>query len=81
MDEIDERAIDERIQAVIRQLPPLPIWTAHERMAYLLDRIGAADIYVCPHHATTGGYESCCECEGWQDDDPNHGRRCTEAES
>lgn len=37
------------------------------------------DFYVCPQHMGTGGYESCCNCSGWQEDDPNYGRRCTEA--
>jgi hypothetical protein len=35
--------------------------------------------YVCPQHAGTGGYESCCNCGGWEEGDPNYGRECTEA--
>jgi hypothetical protein len=38
-----------------------------------------ADFYVCPDHARTGGYEACCNCGGWTDDDPDRGRQCTEA--
>ncbi len=37
--------------------------------------------YVCPDHARTGGYEPCCNCGGWADDDPQRGRMCSEAES
>ena len=37
------------------------------------------DFYVCPHHEHTGGYESCCECGGWEDGDENFGRLCTQA--
>lgn len=36
------------------------------------------DFYVCPNHAATGGYESCCVCGGW-DEDAERGRLCTEA--
>lgn len=39
------------------------------------------DFYVCPHHMSTGGYESCCACEGWKDGDPDYGRKCSEAKS
>jgi chaperonin cofactor prefoldin len=38
------------------------------------------DSYVCPAHNATGGYESCCECGGWHDDDPDRGRLCSEAQ-
>ena len=37
------------------------------------------DFYVCPQHAGTGGYESCCNCGGWAADDPDYGSLCTEA--
>ena len=37
------------------------------------------EFYVCPQHAGTGGYESCCDCGGWEDGDPDFGRLCTEA--
>jgi hypothetical protein len=37
-------------------------------------------IYVCPAHAATGGYEACCNCGGWAEDDPDRGRKCSEAE-
>jgi hypothetical protein len=37
------------------------------------------DCYVCPNHCKTGGYESCCSCGGWEDDDPDYDRLCTEA--
>lgn len=38
------------------------------------------EIYVCPNHIKTGGYESCCVCGGWEKDDEDYGRECTEAE-
>lgn len=38
-----------------------------------------SDFYVCPQHAGTGGYEACCNCGGWDPDDPDYGRLCTEA--
>ena len=34
------------------------------------------DFYVCPNHRATGGYESCCSCGGWEDEEP---KLCTEA--
>ena len=34
------------------------------------------DFYVCPHHQTTGGYEDCCNCAGWCEDEPK--RLCTQ---
>lgn len=34
------------------------------------------DFYVCPHHVSTGGYESCCPCGDWAEDEPH--RLCTE---
>jgi len=34
------------------------------------------DFYVCPHHEATGGYEECCYCDGWGEDEPH--RLCTE---
>ena len=37
------------------------------------------DFYVCPHHIGTGGYESCCSCGEWEENDPDYGRECTEA--
>lgn len=36
------------------------------------------NFYVCPNHMAQGGYESCCACGGWEEDDPNYGRLCTE---
>jgi hypothetical protein len=41
---------------------------------------GGTAPYVCPDHNATGGYESCCECGGWHDDDPDRGRKCSEAD-
>ena len=38
------------------------------------------DFYVCPQHVGTGGYESCCNCGGWTEDDEDYGRLCTENE-
>jgi hypothetical protein len=35
------------------------------------------EFYVCPNHTATGGYESCCSCGGWLDDEEE--RLCTEA--
>jgi len=35
------------------------------------------DFYVCPHHREMGGWESCCACSGWREDEPH--RLCTEA--
>ncbi len=35
------------------------------------------DFYVCPHHEAEGGYEPCCECGGWEEDEEP--RLCTEA--
>jgi hypothetical protein len=35
--------------------------------------------YTCPDHIATQGYEPCCACGGWTDDDPDRGRLCTEA--
>ncbi len=32
--------------------------------------------YTCPHHCGTGGYESCCYCGMWNEDEPH--RLCTE---
>lgn len=37
------------------------------------------EFYVCPNHIKTGGYESCCACGGWEEDDPDYGKICTEA--
>lgn len=37
------------------------------------------DFYVCPHHMSTGGYESCCACGDWEEGDEDYGRECTEA--
>jgi len=37
------------------------------------------DFYTCPDHIATGGYESCCACGGWTEDDPDRGRKCSEA--
>lgn len=34
--------------------------------------------YVCPDHIRTGGWESCCSCGGWEPDDSDRGRLCTE---
>jgi hypothetical protein len=39
-----------------------------------------SDFYVCPQHLKTGGYESCCNCGGWDKSSPEYGRTCTEAE-
>lgn len=39
------------------------------------------EFYVCPDHIRTGGYESCCDCGGWEPDDPDRGRLCSEATS
>lgn len=36
------------------------------------------DFYVCPNHEETGGYESCCACGGWAEDEEE--RYCTENE-
>ncbi len=38
-----------------------------------------SDFYVCPQHMGTGGYERCCNCGGWDEGNPNHDRKCTEA--
>mgnify|MGYP001559873292 len=27
------------------------------------------DFYCCPNHQKTGGYESCCSCGGWSEDE------------
>jgi hypothetical protein len=34
------------------------------------------EFYVCPHHCDTGGYESCCSCGKWSENEPH--RLCTE---
>lgn len=38
------------------------------------------DFYVCPNHMDTGGYESCCSCGGWEENDADYERECTEAD-
>jgi hypothetical protein len=48
----------------------------HRREAMLLKDIRT---YVCPAHILTGGYESCCICDGWVQGDPDYGRRCDES--
>lgn len=48
------------------------------QLRYYLHGCGLAT-YVCPQHEGTGGYEPCCDCGGWERDDPNYGRECTEA--
>ncbi len=35
------------------------------------------EFYVCPNHIRTGGYESCCSCGGWDDDEEK--KECTES--
>ena len=35
------------------------------------------EFYVCPHRCSTGGYEGCCECGGWEEGEEE--RLCTEA--
>lgn len=37
------------------------------------------DIYTCPNHIKTGGYEGCCDCGGWEDGEEE--RMCTEYEN
>ena len=39
--------------------------------------IDMEDFYVCPNHIEQGGYESCCQCGGWSEDEEE--RLCTEA--
>lgn len=34
------------------------------------------DFYCCPNHCKTGGYEGCCSCGGWEEDETP--RLCTE---
>ena len=35
------------------------------------------EFYVCPNHCATGGYESCCDCGGWEEGEEQ--KECTEA--
>jgi hypothetical protein len=34
-------------------------------------------LYTCPNHQNTGGYESCCECGGWEANEVE--RECDES--
>jgi hypothetical protein len=53
---------------------------ADASVAWLMEGLGISPgVYVCPNHVCTGGYESCCECGGWEPGAIDDGQRCTEA--
>ena len=49
-----------------------------ERGDAIVAAMNNGTFYVCPNHIRTGGWESCCSCGGWEPDDPDHERLCTE---